>query len=87
VIEPSARPTYAQGSSKVLKQIQEMFGRIVYIRCYLFPDDHDVLGRTYLIHAIHGECQEETIEYILSLNFNTNHQAQGVYIHTYHKKS
>ncbi|CAB4008660.1 phosphatase 1 regulatory subunit 12A-like [Paramuricea clavata] len=38
-------------------------------------DDHDLLGRTYLMHAIHGECQEETVEYILSLHFNINHQA------------
>jgi hypothetical protein len=51
---------------------------------YLFADDHDLLGRTYLMHAIHGECEEGTIEYILSLHFNINHQAHGMYHNKYH---
>ena len=45
----------------------------------LFPDDHDLLGRTYLMHAIHGQHEKETVENILSLNFNINHQAHGEY--------
>ena len=48
-----------------------------YVCSFSFLDDHDMLGRSYLMHAIHVECQEEVIQYILSLNFNINHQAQG----------
>ncbi|XP_028400374.1 protein phosphatase 1 regulatory subunit 12A-like [Dendronephthya gigantea] len=38
-------------------------------------DDCDSLGRTHLMYAIHGDHQD-TIDHILSLNTNINHQAQ-----------
>lgn len=41
-------------------------------------DDGDVLGQTYLMYAVQGKSEQlECFNFLLSLKFNINHQANG----------